>query len=235
MPKSVAQVLGPVKAALSGGGPDRRPLWMAGVRAGRSTARCVSALSTHPPDTSRPSDPRPVPSFGGTPQATTLSLRTLYVRSDHERRVSTGPSGYRFGASQALHGGEDVHPTQVTSPLFGNGAMPRHMNGKHGSSDPARPKDGPRPTLPPGGRIGVSFAQNHCHACDAASHCSEAACAHPGSGAYGFLNEHCTRRGIAPKVPAPSPDRPPGWRWATVCATLIFRSDLATIKRAVRR
>ena len=172
---------------------------------GARTARCVFALLTLPPDTSRSSVPRPVPSFGGTPQATTLSLRTLYVRSDHERRVSTGPSGYRFGASsEALHGGEDVHPTQVTSPLFGFRAMPRHMNTIHGSSNSARPKDGPRPTLPQGGRIGVSFAQNHRHARDAASHCSEAVCAHPGSGAYGFLNEHCTRRGTAPKVPAPS-------------------------------
>ncbi len=202
---------------------------------GARTARCIFALLTLPPDTSRPSVPRPVPSFGGTPQATTLSLRTLYVRSDHERRVSTGPSGYRFGASsEALHGGEDVHPTQVTSPLFGFRAMPRHMNTIHGSSNSARPKDGPRPTLPQGGRIGVSFAQNHRHARDAASLSSEAARAHPGSGAYGFLNEHRTRRGTAPKVPAPSPDRPPGWRLATVCATLIFRSDLATIKRAVR-
>lgn len=149
----------------------------------------------------------------------------------------TGPvgTGYRFRAAQAaLHGGEDVHPTQVTSPLFGFGAMLRHMNTIHGSSNLARPKGGPRPTLPPGGRIGVPFDQSHRYARDAARLCSEAACAHPGSGAYVFLNEHHARRGIAPEVPAPSPDRPPGWRLATVCATLIFRSDLATIKRGVR-
>lgn len=165
------------------------------------------------------------------------SLCGRVIRSDHERCISQVPigTGYRFRAAQAaLHGGEDVHPTQVTSPLFGFGAMLRHMNTIHGSSNLARPKGGPRPTLPPGGRIGVPFDQSHRYARDAARLCSEAACAHPGSGAYVFLNEHHARRGIAPEVPAPSPDRPPGWRLATVCATLIFRSDLATIKRGVR-
>ena len=65
--------------------------------------------------------------------------------------------------------------------------MPRHMNGKHGSSIAARPKGGPRPTLPPGGRIGVPFAQNYRHTRDADLHRSEVGCAHPGSGAVGCI------------------------------------------------
>ncbi|SHH22747.1 hypothetical protein SAMN05443551_1665 [Marivita hallyeonensis] len=42
---------------------------------------------------------------------------------------------------------------------------------------------GPRPTLPPGGRIGYPLVPSQWHARDAASHRSTDRCAHPGSGA----------------------------------------------------
>ncbi len=51
------------------------------------------------------------------------------------------------------------------------------------SNHSARRHAGPRPILPPGGRIGYPLAPNQCHARDAASHRSTERCAHPGSGA----------------------------------------------------
>lgn len=47
----------------------------------------------------------------------------------------------------------------------------------------ARRHAGPRPTLPPGGRIDYPLTPNQRHACDAASHRSNQRCAHQGSGA----------------------------------------------------
>ncbi|PRY81094.1 hypothetical protein CLV76_10251 [Marivita geojedonensis] len=47
----------------------------------------------------------------------------------------------------------------------------------------ARRHAGPRPTLPPGGRIGDPLAPNQRYARDAASYRSNTKSAHPGSGA----------------------------------------------------
>ena len=53
----------------------------------------------------------------------------------------------------------------------------------HRSNRIARRHAGPRPTLPPGGRIWDTLAPNRRHARDAASQRSNDICAHPGSGA----------------------------------------------------
>ena len=51
-----------------------------------------------------------------------------------------------------------------------------------------------------------------------------------------FLNNRASphRRGIAPKVSAPSPDRPLGWRWSAVRATFACRPNSATVNHIVQ-
>lgn len=146
-----------------------------------------------------PSDPRPVPSFGGTPQATTLSLRTLHVRSDHERRVSRGPPGYRFRAFPGSARGRGCPPDSgdVTSFLQDPAGSP------HRQSNRRRVRDFTH-------HVGVRGA---CRA-------------------HTLRPSHRARN--QGEVAALSPERPTGWRLVCVCATLIFCSDLATIKRAVQ-